>query len=90
MHSASTRRLPPLRQPRRPHRLPSRRLLPPKYNIAPALPRTLLPNTLIQHLHPALLILRAIRIEINDLTIRKADPESLFHEHVAFFLFREA
>lgn len=40
-----------------------------------------------EYFHPAFLFSTTIRVEVNDLSIGKADPESLFDEHVALLFF---
>lgn len=40
-----------------------------------------------QDLHPAILVGRAVGVEVDDLAVSEADPEAFFHKHVALFLF---
>jgi hypothetical protein len=47
-------------------------------------------DSLNKDLHPALLLLACVGVEVNDLAVCKADPEALFDEHVAFFIFSKA
>jgi hypothetical protein len=47
-------------------------------------------DSLNKDLHPALLLLACVGIEVNHLAVGKADAEALFNEHVAFFIFSEA
>lgn len=46
-----------------------------------------LTDRISKNLHPAILICCTVGIEVNDLSVREANTESLLHEHVAFFLF---
>jgi len=47
---------------------------------------TLLADTSIQHLHPAFLVGAGVSVEVNHFTVVESDSETLFDEHVAFFL----
>jgi hypothetical protein len=44
----------------------------------------------VENLHPAFLVGRSIGIEVDNLPVIEADSESLFNEHIAFFLFSKA
>lgn len=46
-----------------------------------------LTDRISKNLHPAILICCTVGVEVNDLSVREANTESLLHEHVAFFLF---
>lgn len=61
-----------------------------KHHVTPftGLP-ALLAHRLRKHRHPPFFILAVVRVEVDDLAVAEADPEPLFYEHVAFFLFSE-
>jgi len=43
-----------------------------------------------ENFHPGLLLRTAVGVEVNDLTVGEADTETLFDEHVPFFVFSKA
>lgn len=45
------------------------------------------PDDVAEDLHPTLLILGCVGIEVDHLAVVEADPESFLNEHVALFFF---
>ena len=58
----------------------------PRFGLA-ATGRRALSDGISENLHPAVLISCTVGIEVDDLSVREANTESLLHEHVALFLF---
>jgi predicted lactoylglutathione lyase len=48
-----------------------------------------LADSLVEHLHPSLLLFTAVGVEVNDLTVSETDTEALFNEHVTLLVISE-
>lgn len=80
---------------------PAQRLLPLKNELAPfglgasvadaviVTAHAIATDDFVQDLHPAVLVMGAVSIEVDDLAVVEADAEALFDKHVALFFLGE-